>query len=166
MDPTPDITPPIAPPDPTAGPAWCALYPPSRSVSDLVPAFRRCVESFITELHRRRCTVTITSTRRPEQRAWLMHYAWDVAHGTLRPDEAPARADIPIVWTVEGAHAMVDTYRLAYRPALTSRHIEGRSIDMSIAGWPGTLPDLYALGKAYGVKKLVTDPPHWSDDGR
>jgi hypothetical protein len=25
--------------------------------------------------------------------------------------------------------------------------------------------DLHALGATYGVIKLVSDPPHWSDDG-
>lgn len=27
------------------------------------------------------------------------------------------------------------------------------------------LGDLYAVGATYGVQKLVSDPPHWSDDG-
>jgi hypothetical protein len=80
---------------------------------------------------------------------------------------------------------MVDLFQIAYEPSLTSRHIEGRAIDMTI-GWNGTLkikdkkgnireigaprsgdnPDLHKLGATYGAIKLVSDPPHWSDDGR
>lgn len=26
--------------------------------------------------------------------------------------------------------------------------------------------DLYKLGSSYGVHKLMSDPPHWSDDGK
>ncbi len=26
--------------------------------------------------------------------------------------------------------------------------------------------DLYSVGASYGVIKLISDPPHWSDDGR
>jgi hypothetical protein len=71
-------------------------------------------------------------------------------------------------------------------PALSSNHISGIAIDMGI-NWSGTLkvknrqdkevaipfmPDvnantlLHAVGASYGVRKLVTDAPHWSQDGR
>lgn len=148
-----------------AGVAWCARYPTSRSVVDLAEPFRGGVISFLAELAARGCTVTIAATRRPEQRAWLMRGAWDVAHG-LDPGAVPARADIPIVWTLDGARAMVAGYGLAYRPSLTSRHIDGRAIDVAIDGWTGTAEELYALGASFGVRKLRGDPPHWSDDGR
>jgi hypothetical protein len=81
---------------------------------------------------------------------------------------------------------MCDLFQIAFEPSLTSRHIEGRAIDMTI-GWNGTIkvkdrqgkarevgaprsgdtnPDLHRIGAGYGVIKLVSDPPHWSDDGR
>lgn len=148
-----------------AGVVWCARYPTSRSVADLAEPFRACVISFLAELGSRGCTVTIAATRRPEQRAWLMRGAWDVSRGGLAAAPGP-RADIDIEWTVAGACAMVAAYGLAYRPSLTSRHIDGRAIDMRIAGWTGTDAALHALGAAHGVHKLVSDPPHWSDDGR
>ena len=65
------------------------------------------------------------------------------------------------------------------------RHTEGRAIDMDIS-WSGTLAivgangqtasiastprdgdnaQLQTVGAGYGVHKLATDPPHWSDDG-
>ncbi len=81
---------------------------------------------------------------------------------------------------------MTQTYALKVRPSLTSRHTERRAIDMTI-GWQGMLnirdfdgklhaiaapprdgtnPELAAVGGSFGVLKLASDPPHWSDDGR
>ena len=172
-----------------SGPEWCARFPTSRTTGSLVEPFQSNVERFITVLERAGCVVVIAATRRPEQRAWLMRQAWDIAHGLVRPERVDERRDIPIQWehpsreaSIAAAKAMVDTYRLGYRPSLTSRHIEGKAIDMSITiphtitvlDKMGTLvtlqPDsttkLYDLGWSFGVRKLVSDPPHWSSDGR
>jgi hypothetical protein len=37
----------------------------------------------------------------------------------------------------------------------------------SITGGPrdGSNPELIKVGATFGVMKLVSDPPHWSDDG-
>jgi hypothetical protein len=71
-------------------------------------------------------------------------------------------------------------------PSLTSNHIAGKAVDMDIT-WSGTIKvkkkdgtevsitynedvdgntPLHAVGASYGVKKLNTDAPHWSFDGR
>jgi len=90
-----------------------------------------------------------------------------------------------------GAQEMVTGFSLAVPPtsinppSLTSNHIAGRAIDMDIT-WTSTInikdknatnvaitfiPDvnantrLHAVGASYGVRKLVTDAPHWSHDG-
>jgi hypothetical protein len=91
--------------------------------------------------------------------------------------------DVPASRTA--ARAMVRGYGIVHRPSLTSRHTEGLAIDMNIS-WTGTLSiplgnnqtrqitttprsgantDLHAVGRGFGVIKLVTDPPHWSNDG-
>ena len=170
-----------------SGPEWCARYPTSRTTASLVEPFQSNVERFITALERAGCKVVIAATRRPVERAWLMRQAWDIVHGLVRPEHVDERRDIPIQWehhsheaSIAAAKAMVDTYRLVVRPSLTSRHIEGRAVDMSIrrpksfesidgAGRRvvvSTEAELYALGASYGVTKLVSDRPHWSDDGR
>jgi hypothetical protein len=91
----------------------------------------------------------------------------------------------------KGAQEMVTGFGLAVppkssnAPALTSNHIVGRAIDMDIT-WTGTInvkdklgkstpvtfmsnvnanTTLHALGASYGVRKLVTDAPHWSHNG-
>jgi hypothetical protein len=91
----------------------------------------------------------------------------------------------------EGAKEMIEGFVLAVppnstdAPALDSNHIAGKAIDMDIS-WEGTMQiqnkdgsaasvefmddvnkntTLHAVGATYGVKKLVTDAPHWSLDG-
>jgi hypothetical protein len=91
-----------------------------------------------------------------------------------------------------GALEMVNGFGLAVppksvnAPSRTSNHIEGTAIDMDIR-WSGTIKvrnkqnvevaipfmsdvnantALHAVGASYGVKKLVTDAPHWSENGR
>jgi hypothetical protein len=150
-----------------AGSYWVPKYPTSRSLDDLVEPFRSGVVAFLDDLASRGCVVHVNATRRPSERAWLMHYAWDVAHGAVEPDAVPAHdPPIPIAWTKAGTLEMVSCYGLAYRPSLTSRHIQGRALDMKVEGWTGTAEELHALGASHGVHKLLSDPPHWSDDGR
>jgi D-alanyl-D-alanine dipeptidase len=66
-----------------------------------------------------------------------------------------------------------------FRPALSSNHTQGRAIDMTITNYVGrtvsdatgqrivlrSAQDLHGVGASYGVRKLASDPPHWSDDG-
>lgn len=74
---------------------------------------------------------------------------------------------------------MVNGYQIVYRPALTSRHIQKRAIDMTVTeimnksmkNFSGvhiliTSPTiLYEVGATYDVHKLESDPPHCSEDG-
>ena len=106
-----------------------------------------------------------------------VNIAWLHRTATGVPDIAASR---------NAAAAMVAGYAIDYEPSLTSRHTQRRAIDMTIA-WHGTLPiidfngqshritssprngsntDLVAVGATFGVIKLLSDPPHWSDDGR
>jgi hypothetical protein len=94
--------------------------------------------------------------------------------------------------SIAGAQEMIRGFDLAVppksmvAPSLVSHHIAGKAIDMDIV-WSGTLrvrkkdgtlvevsypsdPNtnvkLQQVGESYGVKKLKTDKPHWSYDGR
>ncbi|ATY34551.1 hypothetical protein CVN68_10465 [Sphingomonas psychrotolerans] len=180
-----------------SGAAWWhanqARFPNSAAIGDLVPAFRDAVTDFIEALREAGATVKVSATRRNRTRAQLMHYSWRIAHGSIVPKDVPAIPGCAIKWdhkdlarSKQGAQEMVDLFGIAFQPSLTSRHIEGRAIDMTI-GWAGTIQlrdkagklralgaprsgdtnkDLHAIGATYGVRKLVSDPPHWSDDGR
>jgi hypothetical protein len=86
----------------------------------------------------------------------------------------------------QAAEQMVQGYDIAFRPVLISRHTQGLAIDMDIL-WTsaeltikdgagksvtirtgakdGSNPQLHEVGKSYGVTKLLSDPPHWSNDG-
>ena len=70
-----------------------------------------------------------------------------------------------------------------FAPSLTTRHRDGFAIDMTIT-WSGTIQvkkkdgtlvpltygpvnantKLHEVGASYGVKKLLDDDPHWSDN--
>ncbi len=169
-----------------------AKYPNSNAVGDLAKPFGDHAAAFIQALTDGDATVTISATRRNETRAKLMHYSWVVAKGTLAPAQVPLIPGCGIVWdhgdlaaSKQGAQEMVDLFGIAYEPALTSLHIQGRAIDMTI-GWTDTLTiqdqagqahylgaprsgetntQLHAVGATYGVIKLLSDPPHWSETG-
>ena len=108
------------------------------------------------------------------------------------PGDAELYPGVAIDWTCGGdigaaraaAVAMREGYGIVYPAALVSRHTQRRAIDMTIhvpAGSTiadahgnrstnlqaadGMTASIIAIGKSFGVIKLLSDPPHWSDDG-
>lgn len=170
-----------------------ARYPNSDKVSDLAGSFQSAVKAFLKALDDAGASVDVASTLRNKDRAYLMHYSWEVSRGNVKPSKVPANSALDIVWdhgddkaSIQGAKEMASLFGLKYKPSLTSRHLEGKAIDMDIS-WKGTLKivdkkgktveigapnngadnkELHKLGATYGVIKLVTDEPHWSTDGR
>lgn len=181
---------------PLSGSAWWHAnqhkFPNSTRVEDLEASFRTKVQEFLDALNAAGAQVEINSTRRHKDRAYLMHYSWQIAKGTIKPSKVPARAGVDIEWdhghlgrSRAAAQDMVRLFDMAHNAALASRHISGTAIDMTIT-WTGTLSiakksgqtvalgaprngaenkQLHAVGATYGVKKLRKDPPHWSSDG-
>ena len=177
-----------------SGPQWCARFPGSRSPDDLTPEWRGKVWAFISAMQHAGANVDISATYRPPERAYLMHWCWMIANLSQAPGAVPHMQGVAIDWTHGGdisaartaALAMVRAYDLEMLPALDSRHVHGRAIDMTIS-WSnmlsirdfdgnlhhirssphdGTNRELAQVGGSFGVVKLVSDPPHWSDDGR
>ncbi|HSW03008.1 hypothetical protein [Aquabacterium sp.] len=175
-----------------SGPVWVNRFPTSTSVSDLSAGFAASVNNFIAALEAGGASVSIAATLRPPQRAHLMHYAWKVGRESMDPATVPAMAGVDIDWvhrnrrgqadltaSRSAALGMVGLYGIVYAPALASRHTEGRAIDMTISNYVNhTVTDggrsavritsaaaLHTVGASFGVIKLVSDPPHWSDDG-
>jgi hypothetical protein len=170
----------------------------SKSIDDLVEPFRSNADSFVKALTAAGAKVDISVTKRSDKRAYLFHWCWLIGLGKKKALDAPPKAGVPIDWnhgddakSVKGAKEMITGFHLAVppastnAPALSSNHITGQAIDMTIT-WAGTIsiakPDgtteavpymanvnantkLHAIGALYGVKKLVTDAPHWSYNG-
>jgi hypothetical protein len=184
-------------PSPLSGADWWnrnqAKYPNSARLADLASPFRENASAFVQAMRAGGASVTVAATRRSSIRAQLMHYSWRIAKGTIAPRDVPAIQGCRISWdhgdlarSKKGAQEMVDLFGIAYQPSLTSNHIDGNAIDMTI-GWTGTIQieekngrkralsaprsgesntDLHKVGATYGVLKLLSDAPHWSDDGR
>jgi len=182
------------------GRAWCARFPTSVSIADLKEPFRTAVSRFLAALTNAEdsCShapyVHVSVTYRPPERAYLMHTAWQIAHGLADPAGVPAFPGLSIDWTHGGDHAaavaaakdMVAEYDIAFAPSgPSSRHCSHEAVDMTIK-WDGTLnirnahgtllaissaphdgtnPELAKIGAEFGVIKLVGDKPHWSIDG-
>jgi hypothetical protein len=176
-----------------AGAQWCARFPASRSLDDLVPDFGDKVRAFLSQLSHAGASVSIADTWRPPQRAYLMHWCCMIGGSGQDPHAVPPLAGVGIDWSCgnsvpaarNAARAMMAGYQIQFPAALESRHTQRRAIDMTI-GWNGTLtirdfdgvshaitsgprngsnPDLIRVGASFGVIKLASDPPHWSDDG-
>jgi hypothetical protein len=172
--------------------AWQKRYfPNSIKTSDLKGQFRTGVEAFIKALRAAGATVTINETYRSKQAHYLFRWSYKIAKGTARPKDPPPFTGIHIQWdhgksssSVRGAQEMVNGFGLVHEPGVTTRHFDGRAIDMTIT-WSKPLrlqradgnfvnvPSIAAkfntvlhdVGATYGVKKLKKDGPHWSEDG-
>jgi hypothetical protein len=169
-----------------------AKYPDNSAVADLEPGFRTKVESFLAALAKANATVRIAATRRNLVRGALMHWSFVLANGKVEAKDVPAIAGCTIDWvhadekaSQAAAKEMVALFQIKFQPSLTSLHFKGLAIDMNIS-WTGTLKiagadgtvveigtplngasntDLHAVGKGYGVIKLLKDKPHWSSTG-
>jgi len=171
-----------------------ARFPNSHDVGDLEPGFRSRVEDFLASLREAGCTVNVASTRRNATRAFLMHYSWEVAYGAVDPADVPKRSEVDIDWdhgdlerSRQAAREMVNLFGMRHVASLRSNHIAGKAIDMNVS-WRDVLMltrpapllariesqprtgqnrELHEIGATvFGVRKLVSDPPHWSYNGR
>ncbi len=188
LTPAADQTPAVArvPQRELSGALWVSRFPTSASVSDLAEPFQSNVVAFFNAIAVAGGATRVSATYRPPERAYLMHYASGLSRGTVSAESIPAMAGVNIEWvhptTAESkaaASAMADGYGIVYPPALVSNHSRRTAIDVTISGMIGraildaagtrvtinSLADLNAVGASYGVIKLVSDPPHWSDDG-
>lgn len=163
-----------------------AKFPGSKLTKDLTPTFQASVEKFIDAITAAGGSVRVNATYRPRERAYLMHYATKIAKGKIKAEKVPPMTGVNIDWvhetdeaSVAAAEKMRSEYDIVYPPELVSRHTERGAIDMTISNIIGKKmtdaegkevkiekeSDLHAVGKSYGVIKLLGDKPHWSDDG-
>ncbi len=123
----------------------------STSVEDLVEPFKSNAKAFIKALRDAGASVSVSTTRRSDKRAYLFHWCWKIGLGKAKASGATAMAGVDIEWdhgdaakSKQGAKEMISGFGLAVppnstnAPALLSNHILGKAIDMDIA-WTGTL---------------------------
>lgn len=158
---------------PVSGKQWVKKFPTSRSIDDLSPGFRDKVNGFVDALKDAKATISINATRRPRQRAYMMHFSWRIVKQKLDPvsikpfepndDEDP----VDIQWLHEkpngtsdlaasraAAAEMVEGFEIgggSVPPSLNSNHIRGTAIDMSVS-WSGTLSIKTKSGKTVDIK--------------
>jgi D-alanyl-D-alanine dipeptidase len=175
-----------------SGPQWVARFPGSRSIFDTKEQFVGKLTKFHQALTDAGADVKISATLRPPERAYLMHFSFRIAKEGLDPRTVPPMPGVNIQWfhgntaaSRNAAAQMVAGYGIAFKPVLVSRHTQGLAVDMTIT-WAGVLKikdasgtvrsigaprngkdngALHTVGSTYGVIKLVSDPPHWSNDG-
>ena len=176
-----------------SGTQWCSRYPTRTDIESLEQGFKANLISFLGALRSAGADVVITATLRPIERAYLMHYAWNISRKLIGADAVPAQPGVSINWvhdssqgSIDAADAMVKEYAMVAEASLTSNHLTGRAVDM-ILSWTDTLaikdatgnltaitsqprdgtnPNLALIGANYKVfHELSFDPPHWSYNG-
>lgn len=180
-----------------SGAAWWhaneAKYPNSDRLDALLPVFEASVSRFLSALRAGGARVRISATRRHQVRAHLMLYSFLLARGEIHATRIPPIEGCDINWnhgdertSQQAAEEMRALFGVVYKPSLTSLHISGQAIDMTI-NWSSKLliddargrrheiagpgagdsnRQLHEVGASFGVHKLLRDPPHWSVNGR
>jgi hypothetical protein len=165
-----------------------APYKKSDQLSDLEAGFQTKVKEFKAALEAAGASISIDTTKRSKERAYIFHYAWKIVNDKIKPNAVPAMSGVDIVWdhgddtkSKAGAQEILTAASVAAtEPSLTSNHIDGKAIDWTITwttelkikqkdGTEKTLkgPDnggdhnteLHAVGKTYGVIKGIFKKP-------
>lgn len=154
-----------------SGALWVARFPTGTAIEDCASPFRENLQAFVDTLGVAGARVSINATRRPAQRAYLMHWSWKLARQLVRPPAVPPHADVAINWahcragvyseadSLMAARAMVVGYgmsNLRVAPALRSNHIAGLAVDMNI-DWSGTLAVRDAQGQTVRIASQPRD---------
>jgi hypothetical protein len=155
----------------------------SDKISDLESSFQTAVKAFKKALDDAGASISIDTTKRSKKRAYVLHYAWQVAKGNVEARDVPSESGVDIEWvhstdakSKAGAQEIVTAANMASVASLTSNHISGKAIDWTIT-WTGALSiknkdgstksisstprnggdpgntELHAVGATYGVKK-------------
>lgn len=151
-----------------SGLSWVSKFPTSTSVDDLSEPFRSKATKFIAALKAAGVNVTVNATKRPKERAFLMHWSFRIAREGYDPEKVPTMSGVDIDWVHRddkgkknlpvsrtNAEQMVDGYDIAYRPALASHHVAGKAIDMETT-W--SVPELKIKDGAGKEVVIKTNP--------
>lgn len=150
-----------------SGKDWVKRFPDSKSIDELAPEFRDGCRRFIDAIKAGGVNVRISSTLRPDERAYLMHFCWRIHRRTINPQNVDPHPNVPIEWvhrdrtgavdlvaSRRAASQMVAAYGIVFAPARHSLHTAGKAIDMGLA-WKNSATVVDANGKS----QPVTAPP-------
>jgi hypothetical protein len=151
---------------PLSGPDWVTKFPSSKSTDDLVEPFRTNAKNFIAALRAAQASVLVDDTFRPAERAYLMHFAFEIARKNVPATSVQAHPGVDIQWvhldalgqpdlaaSKAAAEQMVQAYRIVFEPVLFSRHTERLAVDMTIT-WQGDLTIKMADGSLTTISSL------------
>jgi hypothetical protein len=158
-----------------SGPEWVHQFPVSDKVADLDTAFGTDVAQFIAALEKAGARVDILATAWPPERAYLMHWAWQIANEKIDPRQVPhikdidfgtdVSVDLDILWwhgdlddSQAAAEQMIDAFGIAdleQPPPLDSLHVAGEAIDMEIS-WGG---ETLVLEDPGGEEVVIAEGP-------
>lgn len=141
-----------------SGEQWVKKFPASDKLTDLESAFGQSVTKFVNAIEKGGASIEILSTQWPPERAYMMHFAWLIAHEEIHPQQVPPIDEVDfdtnvstaldIVWwhgnledSLKAVEEMLEAFGIAELeepPVLASRHVSGEAVDMRIS-WGGNL---------------------------
>lgn len=178
-----------------SGLSWIPRFEDNLSLDELSDqySFQSDAKAFIESLSIAGAKVLVESCKRPAERSYLMHWAYEIAYMGFNPLNIPEMKGVAIEWwhgdydrSKTAAKQMCTAYQLVYEPLLDSNHTLGLAVDLHIA-WSGVLtiagadgtpftisstprtgnnPELMRIASSYGLYKLPGDTVHFSYDGK
>ncbi len=137
-----------------------ALYANSTSIDKLDATLKSKVNAFKKAITASGAKIVISTTRRSENRAYILHWAWKISKGLVAANKVPKKIGVDITWdhgdnvaSKKAAREIVVAANIAYEPSLTSNHIKGKAIDWTIT-WVGNLKIKNKLGKSVEITSM------------
>src|SRR5258706_10945177 len=122
-----------------SGKIWVSRFPTQRTINALNSPFKENAQKFVDALKAATVNVKISATLRPPERAYLMHFSFKIAMEHTDAHTVPPKPGVDILWvhptnaaSVAAAKEMVSAYGIVREPSLTSHHISGFAIDMTL----------------------------------
>ena len=148
-----------------SGASWVDRFPVSDDPHHLDSNFRSFWTSFRSVVETAGANVEILATRKPLERAYLMHWAWRIAKENYDPRRVPYMEGVNIRWwhgdiktSQAAAWEMVHGYEIGDKeepPPLASPYTEGKVIATRIT-WSGDL----TIYRDQPTEQIITEGPH------
>lgn len=152
-----------------SGPQWADRFPMEHALGSLEGPFKGNFERFKEALEAAGIHVEIIDTKRPEPRAYLMHWSWRIAHGraTVAEADQDRMDDVKIRWkhptdaeSLKAAKELCRRFEIAANlkdaPGRHSNHVKGWAVDMHTTWSKATIEILNADKEKVTITGLRT----------